>query len=146
MFQARERVGEILKEHYLSYPQLDLILPMFSRFTQSAVAEPLFRAARQSPDHRVRASATYQLADFLWELSASSLEIADLRADASRRKDEEHFERLTAMQAGSPRSVSRPRRRPRGGKSRLSYRMNFNNTRSQFGNDAGSNFPIFPAA
>ena len=97
LFQARERVGEILKAHYISNPRLELILPMFHGSPASAVAEPLFLAARRSPDPRVRAIAIYHQAVFLEEYSASTVGLADLRHSVSRDKNEEHFNRLTAM-------------------------------------------------
>ena len=99
VFQARERVGEILKAQYISSPQLDLILPMFHGLRASAVAEPLFLAASRSSDPRVRACATYHRAMFLEENSASTVGLADLRQSVSRDKNEEHFERLTVMLA-----------------------------------------------
>ncbi len=64
--KARQEVVDILLEHYLEHPDLDLFLDQFESGADVERGETLLRRSLKSPHRKVRAAATYHLASYLW--------------------------------------------------------------------------------
>jgi thiol-disulfide isomerase/thioredoxin len=63
--QGRVKAIQVLREHYVQHPDLDLLLTHFEAGVFVPEAEGLLRDAMQSPHQAVRAAARYHLACFL---------------------------------------------------------------------------------
>jgi beta-lactamase regulating signal transducer with metallopeptidase domain/peroxiredoxin len=72
--KAREQIVDVLIEHYLKHPDLNLFLSQFESGPSVKRGEILLRAALESPHRNVRAAAAYHLASYQWhKLEASEL-------------------------------------------------------------------------
>lgn len=81
--QGRVKAIQILREHYLEHPDLNLLLGHFNSGAFVPEAEGLMRDAAKSPHRHVRAAARFQLARFL----AYKARLADLFGPSSPLPD-----------------------------------------------------------
>lgn len=82
--KAREQAVDVLFEHYLNHPELDLFLAQFESGPRCKRGEELLRAALKSSHRKVRAAASYRLASYRWYQAGSRDQyqpVLDLLAD-----------------------------------------------------------------